>query len=698
MKKALLHISLILVPLLTSFAQGFEADENLPPPAITIIDDHFLVMEYESIYDIHISWDPVAYPNIRNSPPQFDYDRIYEDLNGAIDADKYHIKALYTDDDGLNGGYGEVPGWMRLASVYSWNRGKNVGFNNIAVDNSVKRGKHIAMPHMNNIAFAADDPGPIGPGVDYPFETRGPGALLHEIGHVWGVRWVSGPAYEMGWSSSNWDDTMPPIVLVGNTHWGLAGSGPNSRWVDPEYPGIMTSGATAPTYHPFQLYAMGILSYEEVEEHVSTVRNPETGLEYEITVDDLIAVLGRYQEYMVDNWPNFPQHLQGTSWFEGDGKRIPAINPERDNFKTLIVVVTGQEGIFTPDDMQIAAALSQSFPSHWSTATLGKSNMTTQVDHKMVNHIDFLMESGTRKISWEDFLSGYNPYKQDQPDSIQVASLPDIGELSYDGTPAQVGDVFTAKDFQTASLEFTLHLEQYVTVSFEWNAYTQGRLAAPATVSLTDPIAHLSDIEVDLKGKMFENLTWEDFMLSYAGLEEDEPDFIKIEALPYSGSLTHNNLAVAVGQQFGSFDFAIAPIKYTRNPGKFWKDKMTWNASTNGVLAQPAEIDVIDNGAEWEWGGFVLEQNGEELKTSNSPYPNPFTDELKLVINGTENKPVKVRLLDMAGREVYSTIVRDSYGGRKLITIKGLSTEVKGLMFLEISQESKAKRYKVFRE
>jgi len=149
-----LLIILILHPYLL-MAQAFTSDPNIEDPVITILNDSVVVMQYESIYDVHEHWDTIQYPGaiLRSALlGKFDNHRIFEDLMTVLDAREYHFIPLYGDDDYR---YGELPGWIH-GGRFNEIAAKNIGAINNFYDTSPlfpEWGNIMRMPHMNNVKF-----------------------------------------------------------------------------------------------------------------------------------------------------------------------------------------------------------------------------------------------------------------------------------------------------------------------------------------------------------------------------------------------------------------------------------------------------------------------------------------------------------------------------------------------------------------
>lgn len=495
-RKLCLNLLVLLIISLVALSDGncqFTSKPGIPNPTITFLNDSVVRLDYDSIYQVHEFWDTIQYPsaigNINNTQVgKYDYGRIFNDLMTVLDAREYHFVPIYGDDD-LR--YGKIPGWIH-GGAPNIRGAKNIGFDNNAYDKSPEHpewGEIYRMPHMNDIKFL-DRPqnGPLGPLPNYGSTLF----LFHEIGHTWGVFWNTSVANPLGWTPLNWQPWMPPITLVaGGSHWWTVGS---NRWVNPINTGILTSAPSINRFNIFDLYAMGALPYSNIVDSVLYVRDPNTLKEYPVTVDSLILALSKAQYYLDNTRPeDVPDYLEGREYMEGNGRRIPATDPNTQNFKTLIVLVTGKESVFTRSDQNLILKLAKDVPPDWEIATRGYSHMNTKLEHKMVNDLTITTPASRNSvnITWQNFVSGYNPYKQNNPDGIRIESLPSSGTLTFNGLPVSVGQYFDLLDF--GQFTYTKAAgKKFVSVEFKWNAITNGRWAVPATVKIVPTSSQLT--------------------------------------------------------------------------------------------------------------------------------------------------------------------------------------------------------------
>lgn len=480
---------------LNCFCQSFVSDPEIPNPTITFLNDSVVRLDYDSIYHVHEWWDTIQYPGVvfQDGRLTYDYTRIFSDLMTVLDAREYHFIPVYGDDDLRYGllfdpaqGFHTMPGGDNAGSPNTI-PAKNIGRENNSYDQHAggvhpERGYNYSMPHMNDIKILPKSSTNIfGHHPNFGSTMR----LFHEIGHTWGVIWNTSVANALNWDVLNWEPWMPPITLVaGGNHWWPYGS---NRWVDPKNGGLLTSSASINRFNIFDLYAMGAVSYNDIVDSVLYVRDPNTLVEYPVTVDSLILLLNKAQNYLNITPPeDLPNYLQGDEYLTGDGKRIPATDPNTQHFKTLIVVVTGAESIFSRSDKDLVLKLAKDVPPDWEIATRGYSHMSTKLEHKMVNDFGRYLGFGNSvTIKWEHFVSAYGAYKQASPDGIRIEGLPTRGTLSFNGLAVAVGQTFSPADFAFGHFTYTKDADKRFTGDeFQWNAITQGRWAVAAKVTI----------------------------------------------------------------------------------------------------------------------------------------------------------------------------------------------------------------------
>jgi len=456
--------SLLIILCNPLFGQAFFADPNIKDPVISILNDSIVIMQYESIYDVHSDWDSLSGLSIRQTRGLYDYKRVIKDLGRALNPTKYHFIGLYSDDDF---GYGQVPGWIH-AGTRNEVSAKNIGrANDIYGTKFVPEwGDIMAIQHMNDIEFMADE---ASDRPNYGLTL----SFFHEIGHQWGVRWYGLLEKNLEYFAfyETWEPWMTLVPLVnGGGHWAQGVSG---IWVNPENAGIMP---TAPEnrFNAFDLYAMGVLSYEEVADTVYYLRDLNTEITYPFTVDTLISVLSLHTQFTYEN-----------EYFTGDGKRFPAKDPRMDNLRSLIVIITGEEeSDLTADDKELALRSAREVPGDWDWATWGLSSMSTRIDNKIVNNIEIVSSDTFAIIPLQVFEDSYKHHGDHSIGSLKIDMMPENGSITLGGISVDLGDTITITQLQSQELTYLFDSNTWEDY-FYWNAMPDtidGKFAASAKV------------------------------------------------------------------------------------------------------------------------------------------------------------------------------------------------------------------------
>lgn len=308
-------------------------------PVITKIKDKALVVTYPSVFDVHSKPDTVKYPNIRIQPTGFDANRVLEDIRASVKADQIDFVLFFFLQ--------EVPGWINSGPRYQL-AAQNIGLSgNQTKPNGWTRLKSI--PHMNDVAF-----------LDRPTkELPNYGSTLtvfHEIGHytcVYFCQQSQGPR--------DWNPSQPLAHLAAaSSHWSW-----NFNIIDKiVWPGIMYSGATTDRFNAFDLYAMGLMHYDEAIKYEYLIyEDPNVTKTHKLNVDDLI----------------FSLKTAGAPLYVAPGKRIPATDPAFTRLNSLSVIVRGQDEIITSKDSALISKLVDEIPRDWVKATWGRSSMASTI-------------------------------------------------------------------------------------------------------------------------------------------------------------------------------------------------------------------------------------------------------------------------------------------------------------------------------
>ena len=311
------------------------------------IDDVAVVLEYNSLWDIHTKPDRIKYPNIRIQPDIWDCNRVLNDLSAKVQPETYDFVLCYTLQ--------EVPHWKNSGYRFA-HPGDNIGFPNssgtiIAKPTGWNRLRSV--PHMNSLEFTK-------PQTDVPLNYNTSLTAFHEIGHFWGVFITAQDSV----GPRNWKPDYPIAWLAaGGGHW---------SWVFKEFegqkmPGIMYSGPSG-TFNDFDLYLMGLMGYEEASKTVYTIyENEQPDKTHELRLDDLIYAL---------------KYAANSSIYSGDGKRFPDTDPSVKQINVLIVVIKGKDEKVTDFHRQQLRKLKQDLDADWSIVTKNRSKISTTILRK----------------------------------------------------------------------------------------------------------------------------------------------------------------------------------------------------------------------------------------------------------------------------------------------------------------------------
>lgn len=314
---------------------------------VSFLGEAVVVLEYESVYSVHPQPDPINYPNMRVQPGEFDVRRILADLQNYLHTESYDFVLIYS--------LIEIPGWIHAGKRFSQPLGENIGWvNRGSGDSWAPAGwdRLRSVPHMNDIGFIQRTT---------PENPNYGGSLtaFHECFHYWGPNMTHN--YSVG--PHEWTPDMP-VAWLGQSsrHWSW-------NFVDTEefnYPGIMGSGPTSDQFNAFDLYIMGLLGYDTASEYIYTVYEHGDETKHDLTLDDLI----------------YSMSLLSSSYYSGDGKRIPDIDPTASHINCLVVIIKGQDEKLTDEDVGLVLDMVDDMPEAWAIATWGLSSMEVKVDRR----------------------------------------------------------------------------------------------------------------------------------------------------------------------------------------------------------------------------------------------------------------------------------------------------------------------------
>jgi len=320
------------------------------PPRVSFLGDAAVVIEYPSVYDVHTSLDPSR--DIRSQPGHFLVRTILQDLAPHVDESTYDFVLMYSLQ--------ELPGWIHSGGRWNGAPAKNIGLVNSEYGNgpSVAGWSRLrGTPHMNAVDLSVRE----------LFEGADSTTLLpiHEMGHYWMVYWSQASLGPREWRP---DDPIAHLA-GGYSHWSW-------NWLDtipgPEdMPGMMYSAPLSQRFNEFDLYAMGLMGFAEasgISHEIYECAPPDydacnPGVTHDLTVGHLLESL----------------ELAGPEYFEGDGRRLPAADREIGELNALLVVIKGEDEPVSDDQAALITDIAQNLPGAWSTATWGRSHMSTAV-------------------------------------------------------------------------------------------------------------------------------------------------------------------------------------------------------------------------------------------------------------------------------------------------------------------------------
>ena len=133
----------------------------------------------------------------------------------------------------------------------------------------------------------------------------------------------------------------------------------------------MYSAPLSYQFNEFDLYAMGLMEFSElaeVEHSIYDCAPPDynacnPGEAHELRIEHLVESLD----------------LEGPDYFSGDGRRIPKSDEAARDINTLIVIIKGEDETLSGQQESLIRTIVENLPAAWSTATWGRSQMSTRV-------------------------------------------------------------------------------------------------------------------------------------------------------------------------------------------------------------------------------------------------------------------------------------------------------------------------------
>lgn len=313
-----------------------------------IMRDSVVVLEYPSVYSVHAAPNPALYPNMRVQPAPWDMSTILPDVEKLVVPTNYDFVLLFS--------LREVPGWINSGTRYE-RGGINLGLtNSFTFTRPPQWGKLRAAPHMNNLDFF-DSTAVTG-------STQSPLTIVHELGHQWSAYFTATQCSGIN-RLSDWVKGVHSTACLATitSHW-------TYLWTRAEGAGILYSGATSPRFNEFDLYAMGLMGYNEARTYTHMVHEDKfpysTAPQYPVTLDTLIAAIA----------------AGGPTICQGDCRRVPDTDATVQSMRILLVIVKGADEQISEARRAAILKLSRTFPGIWNTATLGRSTLSMDVAKK----------------------------------------------------------------------------------------------------------------------------------------------------------------------------------------------------------------------------------------------------------------------------------------------------------------------------
>jgi len=310
-----------------------------------LLRDSVVVVELGSVFDAHPTHNAALFPNMRSQPALWDMNVLLPELVKLVVPTNYDFLLIFSLQ--------EVPGWINSGSRYA------LGATNLGVANFLTYtrpplwNRLRATPHLNWIDFF-DSTATTG-------STQSPLAIAHELGHQWSAYFTATSCSTITRLPDWTRGTHPTACLAQmNTHWSYL-------WTRAEGAGILYSGATNPRFNEFDLYAMGLMGYNEVRTVTHQVREDRIPIAsaptYPITIDSLLAAMA----------------AAGPTFCQGNCRRIPDTDASVQSMRGLVVIVKGANETISESRRRTALNVARSFGTTWNTATLGRSSIDLQV-------------------------------------------------------------------------------------------------------------------------------------------------------------------------------------------------------------------------------------------------------------------------------------------------------------------------------
>jgi hypothetical protein len=310
----------------------------------------FVTLQYPSIWDVHS-----AYPTEKaisqdrtdaSQPGHFLNGQIFAELGRWVEASAYDFVLLYS--------LTELPGGTSLISPCVI-PASNIGFDNskagvnLCPDIPASWSKLRAVPHMNTVSYVDNNR-------EFPHGPWDVLMSLNRMGHAWGAYWALD-----GVNSADWKPQQhsPALLACYKRFWTSA-----DHWFEDGLPGLMGSTPSGSRFNAFDLYAMGLMDYQEVANYQYLIHtSSDESTLYPLTIEDLIDQLRQ----------------TGGNYYTGNGRRNPSTDASVSHLNALLVLVTGSDEVLGDTHRAALLKIAGELPEAWHTATWGRSTMSTEV-------------------------------------------------------------------------------------------------------------------------------------------------------------------------------------------------------------------------------------------------------------------------------------------------------------------------------
>jgi len=310
-----------------------------------LLRDSVVVVELSSVFDAHATHNAAQYPNMRSQPAVWNMNVLLPELEKLVVPTNYDFLLVFSLQ--------EVPGWINSGTRYALGA-TNLGIANFLTFTRPPRWNRLrATPHLNGIDLF-DSTAATG-------STQSHLTIAHEVGHHWSAFFTATSCSALTRLTEWVRGTHPTACLAQvSAHW-------TYLWTRAEGAGVLFSGATSPRFNEFDLYAMGLMGYNEVRPITHQVREDRypvaTAPTYPITIDSLLAAMS----------------AAGSNFCQGNCRRIPDTDASVQSMRALVVIVKGANETISESRRRTALDVVRAFGTTWSTATLGRSAMQMQV-------------------------------------------------------------------------------------------------------------------------------------------------------------------------------------------------------------------------------------------------------------------------------------------------------------------------------